>query len=190
MLELKTMVVVPHHDDEMIFLWSVLGQAESVVWLVDGGYHRCMESRTAFAERWPEVQLGLCRMQEPLPVEPSWEGEICQLDEAVLGTVLKGLVEDARARGVRQIVVPGGGGQYPHAHHLQLARWLDRCLGEGEERVVSLGQQEGQRKWDAVWRVYASVREGWLLDPGGIVMQVLRGGEDWIRVYRLGGPEV
>lgn len=181
-------LLVPHQDDEVVFLWSQLADAQLCGVLCEAGYTRSMEGWIGLQQRFPQLRVVRYRVLEPLPARPSWgvvPGVLALWD--VTNTIVA-LYEQMVAGGLHTLAIPGDTAVYGHPHHIQLQEVLDDIASKEDLRLrfvqeteVALPSLEAWRKHDAAMTMYASEREAWCRD--GAVIDRLEAGTDWVRTY-------
>ena len=177
----KLVILVPHHDDEILFCWGLLKEAVGVGFLVDGGYTRTTETRVELVARFPHLHLGFAREMEPLPTKAAWE-VAPPLSDAALRHGVDMLVSWAMALGATEIAIPGRNARYGHPHHLQLEAEMDARFGAGIEEELPVDDLWIKRA--VLLDVYASEARG-LIDHNGWPADLWADAVDPFRLYYL-----
>jgi hypothetical protein len=181
-------LLVPHHDDELIFLWSWARRTKLIGFMEDAGYNRIMESRERFHRVSPETKLVEFRTSAPLRKDVRTfeqnSGSALPLDDETMRLSLEHFISEAYAAGADHIVIPTGDESiYEHTHHRQLTMLCDEVLGVGLEVFVPLTREETWFKRADVLTTYGSERDGFLIS--GVVLNIIDQACDYGRAYRI-----
>ena len=171
-------MLVPHADDEIIFMYSLLEEVEAIGFLTNMGYDRHYECRAHLGERYPHLRLKFYDLYAPTDESPD-RYAFTPIDSSALHEACTSFIKEYN---VTQLFIPGGTDEYPHTHHAQLERWCGPLFRIRPETRLKLSHRNKWRKRDLLHCVYPCASPGFVT---GYVSEILDQGEDIFQVYRI-----
>lgn len=182
---MSKVAIIPHYDDEAIFLWSVLPRLDYIGVVSECDYIRRTNFKSLLKKVGCTAEVTHFRLLEPLYDDFNDQPKIIEhesLDKSIFNFL--GHIGESCDTLYAPDTPPWS--DTNHALHIQLLEYLENIFGPGKHRGVDLGRDSGRKVW-TILSEYPAEAAGFILHSDSDVSKILREGFDYYREWDIRG---